>query len=537
MIAVWSWDGIPSLRETDEKIKAFARRGFSAVAAEIGEKELTGSVLEALKGCCRSGYRYGVGIYFLLSAYNSVSCVASLRAEVIKDGVRRRSETVLDPFNPLSADFINDLILKRISAGLSAFSGKEFKGFILASPYSRLGEGESPFVNGKEVTSAEAERLCRDSFYVPLEKSCGEKGLILARQSGCAVLPKGKAGSYGEKTALLISSILKGGRPPLLCPEESMPDSPCSEGDAIFVKLADRLGELMKEGFTDEVLGGVRKITCGENTVIYFAPNAAKQEINPPEGYIAAAEDADGSLCGFYGQNVIFSDGGVLILRLSKNPLPCKPLPRFMPWGVKFTEEEGAALPVVVTGAGENFLPVEKEFSADYTEGKLYFLTKEREASLNGSPLSLVKTEGGYVCEITGKVRLGANAVSCRGVIYGDLYTDASRITLPREISLGDVSAMGMPYYIGKLSYQVRLPNEIEGERYLVAEGDFPMCSIKIGRRTEKLIMPPFAARVFENDGGREAEIEIYTGLCKGDLLNENSHKARPFGLRGAKLV
>ncbi len=537
MIAVWTWDGIPSLRETDEKIKSFARRGFSAVAADIGEKELTGVVLEALKGCCRSGYRYGIGIYFLLSSYGSVASVPSLRAGVMKDGKQQRSETVLDPFNPVSAGFVHDLILKRISAGLSAFSGKEFKGFILAGPYARLGEGEVPFIDGKEVTAAEAEELCRSSFYAPLEKSCGEKGLALVRQSGCAVLPKDETGNYGEKTALLINSMLKGGGLPLLCPEASLPDSPCSGGDPIFIKPADRLGELMNEGFTDEVTDGVHKITCKENTVIYFAPHAAELEISPPEGYIAAAEDADGSLCGFAGQNVTFSGGGVLILHLSKNPLPCKPLPLFMPWGVKFTKEEGTALPALITEAGENFLPVDKEFSAEYTEGELYFLTKEAEASLNGSPLSLMKTDGGYTAEITGQVRLGANTLSCPGVIYGDLYTDGSCITPPCNVSLGDVSAMGMPFYMGKLTYQVQLPNEIDGERYLILDGAFPMCGVKIGRRTEKLIRPPFAVRLFENDGGRGAEIEIYTGLCKEDLLNENAHKPHSFGLYSAKLV
>ena len=63
----------------------------------------------------------------------------------------------------------------------------------------------------------------------------------------------------------------------------------------------------------------------------------------------------------------------------------------------------------------------------------------------------------------------------------------------------------------GYLAYRAELPEGCGG-KYLQLEGDFGCAAVKLGRRKERLLLPPFTLPLYAVDEGRTAEIVVFPG-------------------------
>ena len=50
-------------------------------------------------------------------------------------------------------------------------------------------------------------------------------------------------------------------------------------------------------------------------------------------------------------------------------------------------------------------------------------------------------------------------------------------------------------------------------------EGDFQAADIRIGRRRERLVLPPFLLPLYEADAGRRAVIKIHSALNEKEFI------------------
>lgn len=92
-----------------------------------------------------------------------------------------------------------------------------------------------------------------------------------------------------------------------------------------------------------------------------------------------------------------------------------------------------------------------------------------------------------------------------------------------------DVSLSGMPYYHGALHYAVKLPEEFLHESLLVVEGDFDICTVKIGKRSKTFFSGTPMAELFEIDSMGVAEIIIYN--TPYNLFRTKPNPPQKFGI------
>ena len=184
---------------------------------------------------------------------------------------------------------------------------------------------------------------------------------------------------------------------------------------------------------------------------------------------------------------------------------------------------------------------------------------------LNGKPLpelkESVKDNNFYGCDITEYISSGKNVLSLeykkfnnyspfkikRPHAYHYAYTPTSleavylvgdfdvienTLCLSSIISY-DVTKSGMPYYYGQLTYVLKLPDELSG-KVLSVNGDFDICSIKIGKRNETFFSSNPIMELFNIDCGSVAEITVYN--TPYNLFTAHSTPPSPFGISSVNI-
>lgn len=495
MLFVWKWCKIPSLREIDNKIDFIAQGGFCAASIDTASLEASSLLAEALKGCCRSGYKYGVDIYLCVSDYSAVSSVPELR-----------SETGLNSENPKSARFVWDIMLRPLLRKLSAFCGKELKGIILRSP----------------------EKNPSPAFYSEINAMCEKSALRAVAADECAVIPQGSEGAFFLKLHTLFTALEN--HPCAMALLDNPSPSPADVGYPIFNLAADALCKLFASSperiSSDDCLCIYK---CNDATV-FFAKAACEKEITVPEGQTAVVRDIAGDAAyNFSGGRVYFEKGGVLVMSATENPSFNQAAPAFLKCAVSLCPHGGRELPLIAVEAGDNRLFVKGSFSVESLYDEIFLNYSDENTLLNAQKLKGEKTADGFCAPVNELLRLGSNTIEPEGELFGDFYADERNIVAQMQITPGDVSKMGMPYYCGELVYEVKLPENVTSENYLILKGDFAAATAEIGRRRENLIFPPFALKLFAADSGRVAKIRIYT--------SEKSDIVKSFGLYSAEIL
>ena len=117
--------------------------------------------------------------------------------------------------------------------------------------------------------------------------------------------------------------------------------------------------------------------------------------------------------------------------------------------------------------------------------------------------------------------------------LCGDFDCKDSALIEPQEYE-SDVSAFGMPYYYGSLTYSARLPeNDLTGTLLKIC-GDFDVCRIKIGKRERVFFSESPLIEVFNLDCGSEVQISVFN--TPYNLMRTSAQCARPFGIRSIEL-
>ena len=97
-----------------------------------------------------------------------------------------------------------------------------------------------------------------------------------------------------------------------------------------------------------------------------------------------------------------------------------------------------------------------------------------------------------------------------------------------------DITKSGMSYYYGSLTYAVRLPEKDLSGSVLLVEGDFDICKIKIGKRSQTFFCETPMLEVFNLDCDAVAEITIYN--TPFNLMRTADEDAQPFGIKEIRL-
>lgn len=306
-LILWHWNRLPSLREIDNQIKSFAKRGFGAAIIVPESGFLSPAFFEALRGSCRSAYRCGISIitsddsgFFGGHGGGEVVSVPEFRAKAMlivpenalregeipilkKDGkavVIRRAEPrdgicPADVFNPRAAAAFTDCVYRRLKRETARFMGYELKGIFSRSPlcpdfwgfpslpYSeRLSLLAREKLNIGDVSAEElffgdgslrkkyealAEQLCNDTFYAHIKQWCGENGLELIRDKEVSIIKS--AFPLGE-----INAVFADGGKLVAADGDAVSLSgtapafsglrPCADGDELWTSAAMRLSEL-----------------------------------------------------------------------------------------------------------------------------------------------------------------------------------------------------------------------------------------------------------------------------------------------------
>lgn len=487
----WHWNTIPSLREIDDKIKDFAGRGFGSAVILAEDGFLSSRFFEALKGACRSAYRYDFRIYsggdtgpFSGHGGGEVASVPGFRARalclvpekelaegeeplLVRNGqaaVLRRAEKKngicpTDVFDPQTVQCYIDSVCRRLKRELSGFMGKEFKGIFLrraiypefwevpALPWSeRLSEPSPELLfgseQGREEYLAMADELCTTMFFSRIGEWCAENGIELIAEPDCGAaksvasisVPSGGTDFYTSAFRGLGLAIAQGAG--LISAEGAVAASPWrSEPDGMWAAAADRLTGVM----------------VGENV------DGLKAEGDNTEEIISV-----GRRSGERAAYLFVNTGDSAV-------------------SARFTVPDDRPACLLDVVAGERFsLPKAGELEAELWPGGL-----------------LVLECGGAAGESL------PDHTRC-GVVIKPM---GEALKLETEL----VEGAGL--HDEALLYQVRLPDELESGSLLL-EGSFAAARVKIGRRKELLCLKPFLLPIYAADGGRTAEIEIY---CTAD--------------------
>lgn len=118
--------------------------------------------------------------------------------------------------------------------------------------------------------------------------------------------------------------------------------------------------------------------------------------------------------------------------------------------------------------------------------------------------------------------------------LAGDFDVDAETITQLGEYS-NDVSASGMPYYYGAITYAAKLPDDGLTGTLLSVYGSFDICRIKIGKRELTFYSEVPETELFNLDSGTIAEITVFN--TPYNLLRTTGEKAKPFGIEKIEII
>lgn len=117
--------------------------------------------------------------------------------------------------------------------------------------------------------------------------------------------------------------------------------------------------------------------------------------------------------------------------------------------------------------------------------------------------------------------------------LCGDFDCNENSLVRLDEYS-NDITASGMAYYYGGLTYAVKLPDKDLSGNILSVEGDFDICKIRIGKRTNTFFCETPMLEVFNLDCGTVAEITVYN--TPFNLLRTSMEEAKPFGIKNIEL-
>ncbi len=280
------------------------------------------------------------------------------------------------------------------------------------------------------------------------------------------------------------------------------------------------------------------EVFCSGNMTLVCNPSeaAVSWELEPESLGARYIADLDGSLYLPLSKKLLSTlhSGGCLIL-VSDGDREAEPLPPYLSCGAVFGElETYRELIPEFAGWEDNRLPLELrdgscEFEVSYI-GENTGISVEAPGAdyvrLNGHELteSNIGDPGGPMAVGKGVFRLGRNVIETDGSaveLRGSFSTDGESLIDPVRPGAGNVREQGLARYDGPLHYEVTLPDGCGG-KYLILEGGFGCAAIRIGRRKQPLLTPPFMMPLFSFDDGKTAEIIIYPS---------NDRKDVPFGL------
>ncbi len=117
--------------------------------------------------------------------------------------------------------------------------------------------------------------------------------------------------------------------------------------------------------------------------------------------------------------------------------------------------------------------------------------------------------------------------------LCGDFDVDGEKLTQLSEYT-NDISASGMPYYYGAITYGAKIPeSELTGTN-LAIYGSFDICRIKIGKREAIFYAEVPSMELFNLDCGTIAEITVFN--TPYNLLRTSGKDALPFGIEKIEL-
>jgi len=96
-----------------------------------------------------------------------------------------------------------------------------------------------------------------------------------------------------------------------------------------------------------------------------------------------------------------------------------------------------------------------------------------------------------------------------------------------------DITASGMEYYYGPVTYSAKLPEKNLNEKVLSVHGNFDICRIKIGKRSFTYFSETPLIELFNLDAGAMVEVTLYNTPYN---LMRTQKDAKPFGLRELEL-
>ena len=236
-----------------------------------------------------------------------------------------------------------------------------------------------------------------------------------------------------------------------------------------------------RENSIDNLHKEFYRLADGETVKVKYPFNADKENIGRVTAYI---ENAD---------NLEFAE---LNGKRLNNLIPSEKDPRFM--GIDITD---------LISDGKNTFAVEYKKSNNYTPD-FSSITPSHFYSYNITSFEPIYLYGDFDCNENSLLRLQS-------------YTN-------------DITASGMAYYYGGLTYAVKLPDKDLSGNILSVEGDFDICKIRIGKRSHTFFCETPRLEVFNLDCGVVAEITIYN--TPFNLLRTSKEEATPFGIKNIEL-
>ena len=236
-----------------------------------------------------------------------------------------------------------------------------------------------------------------------------------------------------------------------------------------------------RENSIDNLHKEFYRLADGETVKLKYPFNADKKNIGQVTAYI---ENAD---------NLEFAE---LNGKRLNNLIPSEKDPRFM--GTDITD---------LISDEKNTFAVEYKKSNNYTPD-FSSITPSHFYSYNITSFEPIYLCGDFDCNENSLVRL-------------DGYSN-------------DITASGMAYYYGGLTYAVKLPDKDLSGNILSIEGNFDICKIRIGKRSHTFFCETPRLEVFNLDCGAVAEITIYN--TPFNLLRTSKEEAKPFGIKNIEL-
>ncbi|MCH5188598.1 MAG: hypothetical protein J1F63_09355 [Oscillospiraceae bacterium] len=501
----WHWNRLPTLREADDKIRSFAERGFGIVI--MPEKGfLTSAFFEALRGACRSAGRYGAQLAvaddcagFSGCGGGEVTSVPEFRARLltlvsenevaadetpllIRDGqavVVRRAVPEgglcpADVFNPRAVKAFADSVYRRLIRETPRFLGHELVAIYTKEPFP---DGALPY-SEELMRRAEEENITVESIFFGEDK---ERYAALSNHLGAEALhPVLK--ERCEAAGLRLMSPTESSSAEKISVLDFTPDGQHFYSDAL---------RALALGF-----GGGDAVVEGEGVEPIDLPfNENRPCVAFDSLWTAAACRLDRFTKGLE-MNDFSAEADREEIKI--NQLAGKDAALYI-----FANSGNEAVSCKCSVADSR-----PAYVFDFVSGELYSPGAQKiEATLErgGSLAVLCSGESISAAPMPKFIRTGA--------VFSDLGK-GEELTA-ETIEEGAETAV----------YELSVPELSENGGLLCLNGSFACAEVRIGRRREKLIAPPFLMPLFASDAGRKAEITLYSAMPAPEFVDEFTDK------------